>query len=106
MEDEEMDLGPCCACERRGKSVRNIILLEKRSPVPGRGWGCVVCGLPPDGAVYVLCDDCLEKKAEPKFACRGYPAKDGRVPIGELTGEHKCESPLEVEVIHIWCRRQ
>ena len=84
------ELGPCCMCERRD-GVRNMILLDRRGAVPGRGWGCVVCGLPPDGAVAVLCDDCLARyrldQALLKVACRGYPARDGRIAIAALPPE-------------------
>ncbi|WP_138500945.1 hypothetical protein [Nostoc sp. PA-18-2419] len=34
-------------------------MLPKKAPVLGTGWGCLVCGLPSDGAVAVACDDCL-----------------------------------------------
>ena len=85
-------LGPCCICETT-RNVRNVIMLDKRCPTPGHGWGCVVCGLPSDGASAVLCDACFEafadKKAALKFACRGYPATDGRIPLAELKGQHK-----------------
>jgi hypothetical protein len=86
------DLGPCCICEIEGPQVRNIIMLNQLSPIPGKGWGCFACGLPRNGAVAVVCDDCLDGfgdlvVSELRFACRGYPGKDGRVPIEELTGE-------------------
>jgi hypothetical protein len=90
---DKVDLGPCCACEGI-RDVRNVVMLDKKAPLPGRGWGCVVCGLPLDGAVAVLCDDCLENGREPQMACRGYPAEDGRVPIGELTGSHEHDEAL------------
>jgi hypothetical protein len=80
-------LGPCCICETT-EGVINIIMLDRRCVVPGHGWGCMVCGLPADGASAVLCDHCLERyQREPGallFACRGYPASDGRIPIAEL----------------------
>lgn len=82
-------LGTCCACRQAGPAVRNIMMLDKLSPIPGHGWGCVVCDLPPNGACYVLCDDCLESGAEPVEACRGYPGSDGRIPFAELTTEFK-----------------
>jgi hypothetical protein len=85
---DQLDLGTCCACGGT-QGVRNVIMLDKKAPIPGRGWGCVVCKLPLDGAIAVLCDDCLDSKAEIRFACRGYPATDGRVPIGELSGLHE-----------------
>lgn len=86
------DLGPCCICEGT-RGVRNVIMLHQKAPLAGRGWGCVVCGLPAGGAVAVLCDECLEKfqakRAALKFACRGYPGQDGRVPFASLTGQHE-----------------
>lgn len=89
MRDEDEDLGSCCACGETGPAVRNIIMLHKRSPAPGKGWGCCLCSLPADGAVAVKCDACLEAEAPLKFACAGYPAKDGRVPIDQLEGVHE-----------------
>jgi len=84
---EAPDLGPCCVCLRTGSEVRNLLMLERKAPMPGRGWGCFTCGLPFDGAVAVVCDGCLH--APLRFACRGYPAEDGRVPIESLTGSHQ-----------------
>lgn len=89
-------LGSCCICERIDPTVRTIITLPKRSPSPGKGWGCLACGLPTDGALAVICDVCAGPVDEVgcnldstvperlRFACRGYPGADGRVPIGEL----------------------
>jgi hypothetical protein len=83
-------LGPCCICEAT-EGVCSILMLPQRGVVKGHGWGCVVCGLPPDGAVAVLCNPCLAiyqaKEGALRFACRGYPASDGRVPIAELSAE-------------------
>lgn len=76
------NLGPCCNCERTN-GVRNIVMLDRRSPTPGHGWGCVVCDLPFDGAVVVLCDDCIAV-SPPKFVCTGYPAADGRTSYADL----------------------
>lgn len=82
---ENLTLGACCACEREGPTVRNIISLSKKALVPGHGWGCVVCDLPCDGANAVCCDVCLDLQRPLKFACRGYPGEDGRAPIEEFT---------------------
>lgn len=85
------NLGPCCICEGTS-GVRNVIMLAFKGQVPGHGWGCVVCDLPSDGACVVLCDPCAKAWDEDgtpfRFACRGYPAEDGRVPIEELVERH------------------
>jgi hypothetical protein len=89
-EDEDVeDLGPCCACS--GSGARNLMMLPWKAPMPGRGWGCVVCGLALDGALAVLCDPCVEIDAEILYACAGYPASDGRIPIGALEREGRHE---------------
>jgi hypothetical protein len=89
-DETEPGLGPCCVCLGTN-SVRNIIMLDRRAAIVGHGWGCVSCGLPPDGAYAVLCDDCLAKWEEDPailtVACRGYPATEGRIPIAELPPE-------------------
>jgi hypothetical protein len=77
--------GRCCGCEGT-ENVRNIVALDARAPVPGTGWGCVVCGLQADGAVAVMCDECVAGKTPPRFACVGFPSKNERIPIDELRG--------------------
>lgn len=83
------DLGPCCMCATR--RPRNIVLLDRHCAVPGHGWGCVVCGLPSNGACAVLCDICYKDYvAEPAklvIACSGYPATDGRIAIADLPAD-------------------
>lgn len=84
-------LGRCCACGGV-VGVRNVLMLHQKAPMPGRGWGCVICDLPSDGAVAVTCDLCFDmglEKRPLRWACKGYPAEDGRVPIGELAGSHE-----------------
>jgi hypothetical protein len=71
---ETIDFGPCCACRRSGPTVRNLICLDLRAPVAGTGWGCVVCGLPSNGAVAVLCDACMGASADIVDVCHGYAA--------------------------------
>ncbi|MGC2239171.1 MAG: hypothetical protein WA584_23650 [Pyrinomonadaceae bacterium] len=96
-EEETESLGPCCVCETT-VGVRNVLMLDEKSPTPGRGWGCVVCGLTSDGALAVVCDACLEKLdddySQLKFACTGYPATDGRTPIDEVFGLHEHDRRL------------
>lgn len=79
-----LDLGPCCACGQKGPTVRNIIALGKRAPIPGTGWGCVQCVLPMDGAQAVACDGCIETGAEIKEVAHGYLAEKGRMAITGL----------------------
>ena len=88
------DLGPCCICERSDETVRNILMLHKQSPY-GRGWGCVVCGLPAEGASAVVCDACIKRTKghdiERKLRFFMVPDGDsyvtGRAPIAELDNQ-------------------
>lgn len=83
--EEELGILTCCACRQSGPTVRNLVLLPVRAPVPGTGWGCVVCGLPSDGAIAVVCDTCLEADAPIVEAIEGYASKGGRVRRDTLT---------------------
>lgn len=74
-------LGACCACGQDGPTVRNIMMLDFRAPVAGTGWGCIVCGLPSDGAIAVLCDACAERNAEIRDVCVGQPGDNVRTEI-------------------------
>jgi len=92
MNTDTPDLGPCCVCEATGADVRNIIMIHKKAPIAGRGWGCLQCGLPSNGATVILCDLCLtsyQARGEIilKYACRGYPAADGRIAYSQLSDE-------------------
>ncbi len=89
MEEENYDFGQCCACGKVGKNVRNFAMLDKLAPVPGKGWGCVVCDLPQNGAMAVVCDKCMDTGAELKYAISGYPNDKQRIPYSSLKGEQK-----------------
>ena len=97
-DDDIAKLGSCCICERED-GVTTIVMLSVKGPVRGRGWGCVVCNLPMDGASAVLCESCLPDYAAERtplrFACAGYPATDGRVAVDTLTKPH--EHDLEID---------
>jgi|SRR5208337_1807106 len=82
----DQDLGPCCCCGGT-KRVRNIVMLPYRAPVPGTGWGCVVCGLPEDGAIYIACDRCVELGAAPSKVVSGRAASGIRIPRDSLSIE-------------------
>jgi hypothetical protein len=49
---------PCCWCGK-DRICRNVVLIQRLAPVPGTGWGCLICGLPNDGAIAVGCDECM-----------------------------------------------
>lgn len=83
-DDDELDLpalGACCACGQGGPTVRNIMMLDFRAPVSGTGWGCIVCDLPSDGAIAVLCDACAESNAAIRDVCVGQPGDNVRAEI-------------------------
>jgi hypothetical protein len=78
-------LGPCCICLKAPATL--IVLLDRVAAVPGHGWGCLECGLPPDGACAVLCLGCIDgyvHGGELHEVCRGYPETDGRMRFTEL----------------------
>lgn len=79
--DDSPSLGPCCNCGTT-ENVVNVVMLDRRGPQPGFGWGCVVCDLPSDGAVAVLCEGCIGQA--PQSVCEGYPQDGKRVPIDKL----------------------
>lgn len=81
--EEWIDLGECCACGKTGISVRNIVSMPAEAPVPGTGWGCVVCDLPTNGALAVICDECHEMMRPILRVCVGSPGNNSRVDYDE-----------------------
>lgn len=81
------DLGPCCSCGRAGPSVRNVVMLTRRAPVAGTGWGCLACGLANDGAVAVCCDACVASGNTPSFVVSGPLGKGGRAELADAPSE-------------------
>jgi hypothetical protein len=79
------DYGACCACGQAGPTVRNIIALDRRGPVPGQGWGCLACNLPADGACTVVCDACLDADRPYTQVVKGFISHGERVPLASLT---------------------
>jgi hypothetical protein len=71
----------CCSCGRKDSTVRNMLMLPFRGSVPGTGWGCVLCALPPDGASAILCDACLSAGKQPIRVIKGYLAKNQYEPL-------------------------
>lgn len=56
---EHQNFGLCCVCGADGSS--NFVLLKRLAPVPGTGWGCALCGLPPNGAIAICCEKCVSR---------------------------------------------
>ena len=87
MSEDVFDFGECCACLGR-QNVRNLVMHPKRAPVPGTGWGCVVCGLLLDGAISVICDACAAAGGGTIVAvCYGRVADNKRIAIDTLSPE-------------------
>ncbi len=83
-DDLHMALGSCCACGQVKPGMRTIVMLDRRAPVSGFGWGCAVCGLAPDGAVAVVCDGCYDAQAPLRAVCARGPGEDLRVLLADL----------------------
>lgn len=78
-----MNMGNCCACQRDNKP-RNMMCLSYRTPY-GHGWECFQCGLPDEGAVAAICDECVEANKKPLEFIKGYALSRERAPLAELT---------------------
>ena len=107
---ETESLGSCCNCACEDETVRNIILLEWRSPEPGDGcWGCFVCDLPMAGAIAVLCENCMAQSATsdspPQRACLGYPAENRRIPFSKLTERFQHDESKHPESEPPWAQQ-
>lgn len=97
---DTFNLGTCCICGG-AENVVNIIMLPFKAKTPGSGWGCFQCGLPMDGAVAVLCDDCIgkyENGTPIKYAVDGYPFENRRIPVEELTEPFKHDLSKHPEI--------
>ena len=78
---------PCCACATEEGEIKNIVMLKQKGPRPGKGWGCNVCNLPPEGAIAALCNSCVEVGRPIKFAIVDLDSRE-RIPIEQLGAEH------------------
>jgi hypothetical protein len=76
-------VGPCCSCGEIW-NVRTLVLLNRRTPRPGLGWGCSVCNLANDGAIAVLCDYCVKQGWEAVQAVVGPLGSTQRTPVVSL----------------------
>lgn len=81
----------CCGCGAmfpRETLLKDRVFLEIRGPAAGKGWGCTVCGLAPDGAVAVVCAACFDADRQPRMVCSGFPSEPGRVEVRTLFPFH------------------
>lgn len=83
-DEEPLDLGACCACGKEDSRVRNLLMITRRTTIPGTGWGCVVCGIPNDGALVAVCDECVENHSPIRQAIHGYATSKERIPLEQL----------------------
>jgi len=88
--------GTCCACGEKTGDVWNFIALPVRAPEPGTGWGCMICKLPMNGALAVVCDKCLAENKEIKWVIKGPVWLGGRIekkylvlPFDHKPGKHE-----------------
>ena len=79
---ESIELGTCCGCGTT-ENVHSVIALNKRSPYGG-GWGCFQCGLPAEGAIAVMCDECIATEAPIREVVAGMVSQGQRVPYGAI----------------------
>ncbi len=82
----DFDLGGCCACGGL-VNVRNLVMLSRRAPQPGTGWGCVQCGLPADGATAAVCDSCLDRRRKIILCIDGRPLQKQRIALDRFPDE-------------------
>ena len=86
-----ISLGTCCVCGKNDETVRNIVALHRLAPIAGTGWGCAICGLGADGALAVLCDECIEGKENPipklRWVVSGWVNDGGRIAIEDAPTE-------------------
>lgn len=91
----------CCACGVAKRS-RNLVMLNQKALTPGKGWGCMQCGLPSDGALAAICDDCASGDPEIRYCFDGYVTDGKMAPIAELPQiphEHNMALHPEVEQV-------
>lgn len=82
--------------------MRNIMMLSLKGLRPGEGWGCVTCDLAFDGALAVVCDDCLKHERPLVFVVDGYLSRMKRAKYEELfepfdhdLAKHREEQPID-----------
>lgn len=80
---ESGNLGLCLDCQQR--PATNVVMLPFRAPIPGTGWGCVVCKQPLEGAISVLCDECRQADRPISRVCLGRPSEGQYTLVDAMT---------------------
>ncbi|MEH2164545.1 MAG: hypothetical protein V7K38_26715 [Nostoc sp.] len=89
-DEEPLDLGACCGCGTRHSRVQNILTLQKKALIPGTGWSCFVCGIPADGAIAIVCDNCLAQIEDGKQILK-------QAVYGDVLDKKRCDINLLTE---------
>jgi hypothetical protein len=84
------DYGPCCNCGNA--NAINFLMLQHKAPIPGTGWGCLVCNLPNDGALAVVCDECIGRPLALRTVILGYPNSKGRTSYSSISATNFCHT--------------
>jgi len=78
-------------------------MLPYRAPVRGTGWGCLVCKIPNDGAIAVVCETCGDGEKPILDVVNGYIGKqqrclaiDYRTPFQHIARFHGTDRPAKV----------
>jgi len=75
----ESYLGTCCGCQQPIQGVPHLIMLDIEAPIAGTGWGCYLCHLPNNGALAVVCNECLISQSMLFEVIYGYPESKQRL---------------------------
>jgi len=88
----------CCGCGREDVPVTTLICMDFAAPDGTAGWGCLICGLPPRGAMGCYCDRCVAAD-RPALFCFG-----GRFPADQIyvlvTDEQRAKSVEHNQEMH------
>ena len=104
--DTFFDYGTCCICEQEIEDPVLLSLSFKIHVESETKWGCYQCGLPNEGAVAVICDDCFDEddvdfEDKIKYLMNG---GRGRIPVPPVEDRipHECDLSLHPEVGEIY----
>ena len=89
---QRFGLGPCCICG--DWDTVGIVTMPITAPVPGTGWGCLVCDQPANGAYAVLCEKHSDQLDAGEIGYNdiqqvvyGWATRGQRIPISDYSHE-------------------